>query len=54
MDGITWQEIALALIGVFEIIVRLTPTDKDTSILAKIVWVINKLIPNNKKRGGTH
>jgi hypothetical protein len=54
MNGITWQEIALALVAVFEIVVRLTPTDKDNTILAKIIWVLNKVIPNNKSKGGTH
>ena len=45
-----WTEILLAILGIAEIIVRLTPTEKDNSILNKIVWVINKLIPNKIKK----
>tara|TARA_R100000995_G_scaffold73917_1_gene42807 strand:- start:1096 stop:1239 length:144 start_codon:yes stop_codon:yes gene_type:complete len=44
-----WIEILLSVLGLAEIIVRLTPTEKDNSILNKIMWVVNKLIPNNIK-----
>ena len=54
MDNLTWQEIALAIVALFEVIVRLTPTEKDNTILAKIIWVLNKIIPNRKKKGNTH
>jgi len=54
MDSLTWQEIVLAVVGIFEIIVRLTPSEKDNTILAKIIWVLNRLIPNRTKTGGTH
>jgi hypothetical protein len=45
-----WKEILLAILGIAEIIVRLTPTEKDNSILNKIMWVVNKLIPNKIKK----
>tara|TARA_R100001463_G_scaffold44701_1_gene92683 strand:- start:156 stop:299 length:144 start_codon:yes stop_codon:yes gene_type:complete len=45
-----WTQILLAILGIAEIIVRLTPTEKDNSILNKIVWVVNKLIPNKIKK----
>tara|TARA_R100000655_G_scaffold81041_1_gene120439 strand:- start:3482 stop:3625 length:144 start_codon:yes stop_codon:yes gene_type:complete len=45
-----WKEILLALLAIAEIIVRLTPTEKDNSILNKIMWVVNKLIPNKLKK----
>tara|TARA_R100000995_G_C3479668_1_gene123107 strand:- start:1319 stop:1462 length:144 start_codon:yes stop_codon:yes gene_type:complete len=45
-----WTEILLAILGIAEIIVRLTPTEKDNSILNKIMWVVNKLIPNKLKK----
>ena len=45
-----WTEILLAVLGIAEIIVRLTPTEKDNSILNKIMWVVNKLIPNKIKK----
>ena len=54
MDNLTWQEIVLAVVALFEIIVRLTPSEKDNTILAKIIWVLNKIIPNRKKNGNTH
>ena len=36
-----WVVIALA-----EVIVRLTPSQKDNSILNKIIWVVEKILPN--------
>ena len=45
-----WTEILIAILGIAEIIVRLTPTEKDNSILNKIMWVVNKLIPNKIKK----
>ena len=45
-----WTEILLAILAIAEIIVRLTPTEKDNSILNKIMWVVNKLIPNKIKK----
>ncbi len=45
-----WTEILLAILGIAEIIVRLTPTEKDNSILNKIMWVVNKIIPNKLKK----
>jgi|TARA_R100000781_G_scaffold4212_1_gene5368 hypothetical protein len=45
-----WKEILLAILAIAEIIVRLTPTEKDNSILNKIMWVVNKLVPNKIKK----
>ena len=45
-----WTEILLAILAIAEIIVRLTPTEKDNSILNKIMWVVNKLVPNKIKK----
>jgi|TARA_Y100000401_G_C8312173_1_gene220398 hypothetical protein len=45
-----WTEILIAILGIAEIIVRLTPTEKDNSILNKIMWVVDKLIPNKIKK----
>ena len=45
-----WKEILLALLAIAEIIVWLTPTEKDNSILNKIMWVVNKLVPNKIKK----
>jgi len=49
-----WGKIALGLLGVAEIAVRLTPSRKDNSILSLIVTIVNAVIPNIKKGGGTH
>tara|TARA_R100000388_G_scaffold90745_1_gene72306 strand:- start:540 stop:683 length:144 start_codon:yes stop_codon:yes gene_type:complete len=45
-----WKEILLAVLAIAEIIVRLTPTEKDNSILNKIMWVVDRLIPNKLKK----
>tara|TARA_R110000751_G_scaffold245909_1_gene345894 strand:+ start:196 stop:390 length:195 start_codon:yes stop_codon:yes gene_type:complete len=44
-----WQTIVWSIIAIFEVIVRLTPTEKDNSILNKIIWALEKLIPNKSK-----
>jgi len=49
-----WQVVVLALIGLAEVIVKLTPTEKDNSILKKILDLLFFFIPNLKKGGGTH
>lgn len=43
-----------AILGLLEVIVRLTPTEKDNSVLEWIKKLLNIFIPNNKKDGGTH
>ena len=47
-------ELVMALILLLEIIVNLTPSDKDNSILLKIKNAIAFIFPNRKKQGGTH
>ena len=47
-----WQWLLAATVGVAEIVVNITPTKKDNSILNSVVKVIDALIPNNKKGGG--
>ena len=44
-----WGVILLALIPIAQVIVRLTPTEKDNNILDLIL----KFVPNFKKGGGT-
>lgn len=44
--------ILFGLVAVAEIVVRLTPTEKDDSILKKIVNVLFIIFPNRKKGGG--
>ena len=45
------ETIVWSLIAIFEVIVRLTPSEKDNSILNKVIWVVEKLIPNRGKKG---
>jgi len=45
------ETIVWSLIAIFEVIVRLTPSEKDNSILNKVIWVVEKLIPNRAKKG---
>ncbi len=47
-------ELVMALILLLEIIVNLTPSDKDNSILLKIKNAVAFIFPNRKKNGGTH
>lgn len=49
-----WGIITLSFITFLEGIVRLTPSEKDNSILRILTVVLNVLIPNLKKGGGTH
>jgi len=50
LSGLGLSTIVWSLIAIFEIVVRITPSDKDNSILNKIIWVIEKLIPNKDKK----
>lgn len=45
--------IVWALVALVEVIVRLTPTEKDNSILSFIVDLLSKIIPNRRTGGGT-
>tara|TARA_B100001059_G_scaffold224882_1_gene251492 strand:- start:606 stop:800 length:195 start_codon:yes stop_codon:yes gene_type:complete len=47
-------ELVMALILLLEIVVNLTPSDKDNSILLKIKNAVAFIFPNRKKEGGTH
>ena len=49
-----WVTLLFALLGFVEVVVRLTPTKKDDSILNFILKIINAIFPNRKKEGGTH
>ena len=49
-----WYVIIVAIIAFAEVIVRLTPTSKDDSIVNWIKRVIDVLVPNKTKRGDKH
>lgn len=50
-----WKELVLALFALLEVGVRLTPSERDNSIVNKIVtfgaYIIDFLIPNRAKSG---
>jgi len=48
-----WVALVLGLMGFIELIVRLTPSEKDNSIFNWLAMLINALLPNIKKGGGT-
>ena len=52
LDSLSLSTIVWSLIAILEIVVRITPSEKDNSILNKIVWVISKIIPNRTKEKG--
>ena len=47
LDSLSLNTIVWSVLAILEVIVRLTPSDKDNSILNKVIWVVDKLIPNN-------
>lgn len=49
-----WAGIVAGIFAVAETIVRLTPTEKDNSILNAIKSFVDKIIPNLKSNGGEH
>ena len=48
-----WGALLMGLLGLSDLIARLTPSVKDNSILNFISSVINAIIPNLKKGGGS-
>lgn len=49
-----WGLLATALLGFVEAIVRITPSNKDNSILSFLKFILDKIIPNARAGGGTH
>ena len=51
-----WKTLILAFFAVMEAVVRLTPSEKDNSIVTKIVTIgtslLNFILPNRRKGGG--
>ena len=47
-----WGILLVTLLGCADVVTRLTPTEKDNSILNFITSIINAIIPNLKKGGG--
>ena len=54
LDSLTLSTIVWSVIAILEVVVRLTPSEKDNSILNKVIWIVEKLIPNRGKKGVLH
>ena len=54
LTSMEFSSLVWLAIAVLEIVFRLTPSEKDNSILNKVIWLCDKLIPNKAKEGGKH
>ena len=48
-----WGVLLLGMLGFFDLVARLTPTEKDNSIVNFLLTVFNAIIPNFRKGGGS-
>ncbi|HEX7585637.1 MAG TPA: hypothetical protein VF373_13195 [Prolixibacteraceae bacterium] len=48
-----WGALVLGLLGFVDLVARLTPTEKDNSIVNFLITLFNAIIPNFKKGGGS-
>jgi hypothetical protein len=48
-----WGALVLGLIGFIDLVARLTPSEKDNSIVNFLMTLLNAIIPNFKKGGGS-
>lgn len=50
------RSLVLAVFGLLEVMVRLTPSEKDNSIINKVVtfgaYILDFILPNRRKGGG--
>lgn len=49
-----WGAVLFVALGIFEIIVRVTPSERDNSIFNFLKSLLDKLLPNAKVGGGLH
>ena len=49
LDNVSVNTIIWSVIAILEVVVRLTPSTKDNSILNIVLWVVEKLVPNKSK-----
>lgn len=50
--AVNWGVLSLSLLSFLEVVTRLTPTEKDNTVLTFLSNILNVLIPNFKKGGG--
>tara|TARA_Y100001973_G_C5196028_1_gene334314 strand:+ start:750 stop:950 length:201 start_codon:yes stop_codon:yes gene_type:complete len=51
LDNVSLNTIVWSVLAILEVVVRLTPSQKDNSILNKVMWIVDKIIPNKSKSG---
>ena len=51
LDSLSLNTIVWSVLAVLEVVVRLTPSQKDNSILNKVIWLVDRIIPNKSKTG---
>ena len=49
-----WLSLLLGFLAFAKVVVNLTPSEKDNKIFTWLDTLINGIIPNVKKGGGTH
>lgn len=47
-----WGKLFLGLLSFYEMVARMTPTEKDNTIVTFLTKLLNAVIPNRKKGGG--
>ena len=47
-----WQQLLFGFLALFEVIVRLTPTEKDNNLLRWLQSILDAILPNRAKGGG--
>ncbi|MGE5426361.1 MAG: hypothetical protein ACM3O8_00620 [Methylococcaceae bacterium] len=50
--SVNWGVLSVGLLSFLEVITRLTPTEKDNTVLTFLSNILNAIIPNFKKGGG--
>ena len=48
-----WGALVMGILGFIDLVTRLTPTEKDNSIVNFLMTLFNAIIPNFKKGGGS-
>lgn len=49
---LNWGVLSLSLLSFLEVVTRLTPSEKDNTVLAFMSNILNAIIPNLRKGGG--
>ena len=50
--GRNWDSLLFGLLAFYELVSRLTPTEKDNTIVRILTSILNAVVPNFKKGGG--